>query len=213
MLSTVQVVTPPAQEPLELEVVRLHCRIDHSADDSILFGYLRAARTMAEMYLSRLLITQTILWTVTPEDSLRPWWHALRGPLLLPRAPVQSITSVTVLDQRGNTTTIEPATLPIIPPAQLMGYRDDLAHSPARLYIGRETILSDGRELRRVDLENIQIEFIAGYGLDAETIPQPILDAILLLCGFLYEHRGDAGGEMPKAAEWLMDPYRIQWIV
>lgn len=212
MLSTVQIVTPPAIEPLDLDTVRLHCRIDQNADDAILTGYARAARTMAEMYLSRLLITQTVLWTVTPENSLRPWRHFLRGALVFPRAPVQSISSVTILDQRGNTSTILPATLPIIPPAQLVGYRADLAHSPARLYIGPSTILSDGRELRIVDLESIQIEFVAGYGNDATTIPQPILDAILLYCGFLYEHRGDAGADMPKAAEWLMDPYRIMWV-
>jgi uncharacterized phiE125 gp8 family phage protein len=212
MLSTVQIVTPPAAEPLDMETVRLHCRIDHSADDAILFGYLRAARTMAEMYLSRVLITQTLLWAITPENSLRPRQHILHGPLVLPRAPVQSITSVTILDQRGNSSAIEPATLPIIPPAQLMGYRSDLAHSPARLYIGPSTILSDGRELRCVDLESIQVTFVAGYGDDAATVPQPILDAILLYCGFLYEHRGDSGADMPKAAEWLMDPYRLMWI-
>lgn len=212
MLNTVQIVTPPAIEPLDLDLVRQHCRIDQSADDALLAGYARAARTMAEMYLSRLLITQTVLWTVTPEDFVHPRWHFLRHALVIPRAPVQSISSVTVLDRRGNSTTISPATLPIVPPQQLLGYRADLAHSPSRLYIGEYTIMSDGRLLRQVDLENIQIEFVAGYGDDWETIPQPILDAILLYCGFLYEHRGDAASEMPKAAEWLMDPYRMMWV-
>jgi uncharacterized phiE125 gp8 family phage protein len=212
MLSTVQIATQPTVEPLSLDLVRQHCRIDYTGDDVLLSGYLRAARTMAESYLGRVLITQTILWTMTPENSLRPMWHFLRGPLVLPRSPVQSISSVTVLDQRGNSTAISPATLPIVPPAQLLGYRSDLAHVPARLYIGPSTILTDGRELRIVDLENIQVQFVAGYGADATTIPQPILDAILLYTGFLYEHRGDAPAEMPKAAEWLMDPYRLMWV-
>jgi uncharacterized phiE125 gp8 family phage protein len=212
MLSTVQIVTPPATEPLSLDLIRQHCRIDQIADDELLSGYARAARSMAEAYLGRVLITQTLMWTVTPESALRPSWHFLRGAMLLPRSPVQSISSVTILDQRGNSTTIFPATLPIIPPAQLIGYRADLAHSPARIYVGPSTILSDGRELRCIDLECVQVTFVAGYGGDATTIPQPILDAILLYSGFLYEHRGDGGADMPKAAEWLMDPYRMMWV-
>lgn len=212
MLSTVQIVTPPASEPIDLDLIRQHCRIDQDADDNLLFGYGVAARSMAEAYLGRALITQTVLWTITPENPLRPSWHFLRGALLLPRAPVQSITSVTVLDQRGNSSTIVPATLPIVQTAQLTGYRADIAHSPARLYIGPSTILTDGRELRAVDLESIQVRFVAGYGADATTIPQPILNAVLLYAGFLYEHRGDAGADMPKAAEWLLDPYRMMWV-
>ena len=212
MLSTVQIVTPPSSEPITLDIIRLHCRIDHDADDEILAGYAVAARSMVERYLGRALITQTLMWTITPENPLRPSWHFLRSSLLLPRAPVQSITSVTTLDQRGNSTTIPVATLPIVPPAELLGYRVDLSHDPARLYIGQSTVLSDGRTLRAVDLENIQIEFVAGYGADPTLIAQPILNAILLYAGFLYENRGDVGAEMPKAAEWLLDPYRMMWV-
>ena len=43
-------------------------------------------------------------------------------------------------------------------------------------------------------------------------MPQPILDAIKLLTGFLYENRGDVPAEMPKAAEWLLDPYRLMFV-
>ena len=212
MLSTVQIVTPPAVEPISLDLARRHCRIDHSAEDDLLAGYLRAARTMAEVYLSRALIAQTILWTVTPESQLRYWWHQLRATLELPRAPVESVSSVTVLDALGNSTSIAAATLPVNPPAVLTGYKVDLAHAPARLTIGLDTILTDGRALRAVSLENIQVQFVAGYGNSGASVPPPILDAILLLTGFLYEHRGDAGGEIPQAAQWLLDPYRLMFI-
>jgi uncharacterized phiE125 gp8 family phage protein len=194
-----------------LDVVRRHCRIDQIGEDDLLFGYLRTARTMAEMYLSRALITQTLLWTVTPEDPLRMRWHHQHGAMELPRAPVQSIVSVVVNDDRGNATVLPAATMPLVSPFTLLGYRADLAHHPARLYIGSSTVLTDGRTLRSVNLESVQIEYIAGYGSDATTIPQPILDAILLTTAFLYEHRGDAGGDMPRAAEWLLDPYRLMF--
>lgn len=211
MRSTVQIVEPPASEPVDLETVRLHCRIDQSADDAILSGYARTARTRAEMYLSRALITQTLLWILMPESRLPDRRHRLHCALELPRAPVQSVASVTVLDVRGNTTEIAPATLPLASGAPLLGYRLDLAQTPSRLVIGPETVMSNGYWFRHTDIENIQVEFVAGYS-DPTTIPQPIIDGILLWTGFLYEHRGDSGGDMPKAAEWLFDPYRLMWV-
>ncbi len=212
MLSTVQVVSPPAIEPVSLDLARQHCRIDSNADDSLIQVYITAARTMAEAYLSRALITQTLLWVVTPQGRLHPERSRLRGVLELPRAPVQSIASVTVLDVLGNTTAVPAAALPVVPPAELLGYRTDLLHAPARLAIGADTPLSGGALVRNTALENVQITFVAGYGAVATAVPQPIIHAILLTTGFLYEHRGDSDGELPKAAEWLLDPYRMMFV-
>ena len=212
MLSTVQVVTPPAIEPVSLDLAKQHCRIDSNADDSLIPAYIAAARTMAEAYLSRALITRTLLWVVTPQGSLRPDRSRLRGVLELPRAPVQSITSVAVMDVLGNTTAIQAAALPVVPPAVLLGYRADLLQEPARLAIGADTPLAGGGLVRNTEIENVQITFVAGYGAVATAVPQPIIHAILLIIGFLYEHRGDSDGDLPKAAEWLLDPYRMMFV-
>ena len=116
MRSTVSTVTQPAAEPITLDQARAHCRIDTSSEDELLAGYLRSARVMAERYLSRALINQTLLWTVTPENPIWRGSHHLHWALELPRAPVQSISSVTVLDSYGNSTAISAASLPIVPP-------------------------------------------------------------------------------------------------
>ena len=47
-----------------------------NSDDDLLASYLTAARIMAEGYLSRALITQTLLWTVRPSSMLRPAWES-----------------------------------------------------------------------------------------------------------------------------------------
>jgi uncharacterized phiE125 gp8 family phage protein len=228
MRTTLQVTTQPAAEPVALEIVKRHCRIDHASDDGLIKEYIRAARVMAENYLSRALVTQTLLWTVLPEGAVRPSMHFLRGPLELPRAPVRAITSptadpatgigVVVLDERGNATTIAPAMLPIVPPATMQGYVADLMLDPARLTIGLATPLVDGRTLRDVQLRHLQVQFLAGYGAPAQNdplvaaIPGPIKQAIMLTVAHLYEHRGDADAEMPRSADWLLDPFRIQWV-
>lgn len=213
MLTTLTVTTPPAIEPVWLGLAKRHCRIDSDADDTLIPSYITAARVLVETYLSRVLITQTMLWTVTPQGRLPPHRQRLRGTLELPRAPVQSIASVTITDTLGNSTAITKTALPVIPPATLIGWMADLFQSPARIVIGRDTPLTGGGLTGATEIENVQISFVAGYGTGPAAIPQPIIQAILLLVGFFYEHRGDSGGEMPAAVERLLDPYRLMFVV
>ena len=210
MLSTVNVTAAPAVEPVSLDLARRHCRIDSQAEDDLLAGYLTSARVMAEMYLSRALITQTLVWTMRPEWPVRPSVHTLHGPLELPRAPVQSVSTVVVTDKDGNVTTIPAATLPITPP--LLGYKVDIGQTPAQLVIGQGTALSGNKLVLHTYFDTIKITFVAGYGDTGATVPQPIRDATLMITGFLYENRGDVPAELPRAAEWLLDPYRLRFI-
>ena len=211
MRTTLQVTTQPAGEPVSVEQVKQHCRIDSSADDDLLTGYLTAARIMAEGYLSRALLTQTLLWTVRPSSTRRAEHNRLLEPLELPRAPVQSIASVTALDEWGNTTSILAATLPVTPPTLILGYVADLALEPATLLIGRDTVLAGGSPLRDTRLQHLQVSMVAGYGA-ATDVPATIIQAIMMTTAFLYEHRGDAGGTMPEAAQWLLDRDRLQFL-
>jgi hypothetical protein len=87
----------------------------------------------------------------------------LPGPLELPCAPVQSIASVVTLDEWGNSTTIPPATLPVAPPAVILGSVADLALEPATLLIGCETVLSGGLPLRDTRLQHLQVSMVTGY--------------------------------------------------
>ncbi len=211
MRTTLQVTSQPAGEPVTVEQVKLHCRIDSNADDELLAGYLTAARIMAEGYLSRALLTQTLLWTVRPALG----WHAgrgwLRGVLELPRAPVRSVVSVTALDTWGNATVIAVASLPVAAPGPILGYVADLALEPATLLIGGETVLSGGAALRDTQLQHVQVSMIAGYGEPGD-VPATIVQAVMMTTAFLYEHRGDSGGAMPEAAQWLLDRDRLQFL-
>jgi len=211
MRTSLLVTTPPAAEPVSLAEAKQHCRIDSSDDDRLLAGYLTAARIKAEGYQSRALLTQKLLWTVRPTEQLHPERSRMPRALYLPRAPIQSIESVVVTDVLGNATTILPATLPVPPNTPIFGYIADLALTPARLVFGRDTPLVDGTLLHWARLGDIQIAFTAGYGA-AEAVPRSTVQAILMMTAFLYEHRGDAGGEMPTTADWLLDNERLQFL-
>lgn len=211
MLTTTLVTVPPAVEPASLQMVKLHCRIDHASDDLLLEMYLTAARVMVEAYLSRSLITQTVRITISPDSNVPNREHFLRRPLSLLRAPIQSVSTVTVLDRRGNLTTIPPATLPVVPPNELLGWMVDLDLTPALLTVGCDTVLVDGRLLGEVVLQNVQITMATGYGAKAETVPPVIVLAVLMTTAALYENRGDASSDVPEAARRLLDAggYRV----
>lgn len=83
----------PSVEPLTLTEVKLHLRLvtlaadaaAYTREDDLLNGLILAARTMAENYTHRALITQT--WTAYLQD------FPLR--IKLPYPPFQSVTSIT----------------------------------------------------------------------------------------------------------------------
>ena len=75
MFSAVSVVTPPAHEPVSVELARLQARVDNLADDALIAIYIAAARTWAEQYLGRALVAQQLLWTLsyTQPPNGFPW--------------------------------------------------------------------------------------------------------------------------------------------
>jgi hypothetical protein len=211
MASNLIVTVPPASEPVTLDQARRHCRIDLTADDDLIAIYMTTARTMAERYLSRCLLTQTLLYTVLPEPVLRPDRHFFENPLELPRAPVQSVSSVVVTDDRGNVTTIPPTVVPFMPPPRT-GYIPLLGVTPPQVRVGLETEMTDGRMLRNAQIGSLAVNFIAGYGNDPTTVPSNILQAVLMTTAWLYEQRGDVGADLPQAVQWLLDPDRLMWV-
>jgi len=52
-------VVPPTTEPLSLDEVKEHLRIESSAEDALLQVYIEAAREICEHNTSRVLVTQT----------------------------------------------------------------------------------------------------------------------------------------------------------
>lgn len=211
MASSLTIIDQPQIEPVSIDQARRHARIDSQNDDDLIQAYAKTARVMVERYLSRALITQTLRYTLMPERPPRPDRHFFHNPLELPRAPVQSITSVTVIDERGNSTALSPTTLPVLPPP-FTGYIANLSVTPPQLRLGLDTVLTDGRWLRHVMLDRIEVVFVAGYGDKASDVPPNIAQAVLMGTAWLYEARGDVPAELPQAIQWLLDPDRLMWV-
>ena len=201
---SLRVVKPPAVEPVSDAEAAVHLRLDNDTAD--VRSYVMAARSWAEQYLNRALITQQLRFTITPARPsvasfgaiINPivfvaplsWWPLTGIPIDLPMAPVQSIDQVSQRAVDGTVTVLDPAS----------GFYGDATNEPARVTL---------RGVGQPQGSDLSITYTAGYGDLGTAVPAPILQAIKLLTGFFYEHRGDDdAAEPPAAVKMLLSPYR-----
>jgi uncharacterized phiE125 gp8 family phage protein len=195
-MNALLLITPPALEPVTIAEAKAHCRVDGAQDDALLTSLIVAARLVAEIQLSRALLTQTLrlLCDDVPEGDI----------LELPRAPLQSITHVKTYDDADVATTYAAA-----------NYFADTANQPGRLVLRQ----GSGWPQPGRHANGFEVQYVAGYGSSASDVPMPIRQGILAHVAHLYRHRGDdlqrEGQPDPRAiavpneALALFAPYRI----
>lgn len=83
-------------EPVSLSQVRMHAKIDDNTEDAIILDYIAGARQKIEQWTGLLLRSCTMTLKLDAFDD----------PILLPRAPVRSITSITYTDGDGDAQTV-----------------------------------------------------------------------------------------------------------
>lgn len=181
------IVVAPVEEPLTIEEVRDHLRIDGTDHDATLTGYLAAARTLAELWCRRVLITQTRdLW-------LDAWPCTDR--IALPNPPLQSVTWVKYYDTANGANTMSTA-----------DYLVNTYQEPGQVVLGY------GKNWPSATLRlgaAINVRYVAGYGTPSQ-VPAIYKQAILLIVGHFFENREEvqAGNvqmhQMPLAARTLL---------
>jgi uncharacterized phiE125 gp8 family phage protein len=205
LFASLRLVTPPAVEPVDIDTVRRHCRVDSDYDDDLLTMYATTARQLVEAWLNRALITQELLFTLTnsPPPTASPlvpqslivfplnWPPVIRKPISIPRAPCQNVSSVLW----GQVDDLQPAD-----PDE--DYILNLDVEPAQ-------IMMQSPMVPMIPAYSMQMQYTAGYGDDPEDVPSPICHGILMLTAGLYEGRGDVDNAMPATAWSIMTPYRL----
>jgi len=88
---TLTLMSGPAVEPVDLSDAKLHLRVDHSSEDSLIDGLIAAARLRVEAYAGVAMIDQTWKWSV-PAPTVR----GAQLRLSLPLGPVELLTDLTV---------------------------------------------------------------------------------------------------------------------
>jgi len=187
-------VTPPANEIISTADAKHHLRVDISDDD----GYIDGLVTAVRMYLERICWSAFI--TQTYDLYLDDWPAA--SVIHLPRAPLQSVSSITYTDDDGNESTFAS-----------VDYIVDTVSKPARIVLADSATWPTGT-LRNANA--IVIRFVAGYGDNAEDVPAPIIHAAKLLLTDYYENReqsivmqGATVNQLPWGVPALLRPYRF----
>ncbi len=180
------VITPP--DPLDLDEVKAHLRVEGDDEDTLIEAYVAAATSHIDGpdgWLGRAIGVQILearCDTLTCGDCIR-----------LPFPPVIELVSVSYLDATN---------------VEQMADLEDFE------VMGRDLVASDsnwpwvGGSTRR---EAVRIRYRAGY----EAIPAPIKAAILLMVGDLYRNREtvSAGAmthvPMSTTVENLLAPFRV----
>lgn len=177
----------PAAEPVSIDQARAQCRAEGATDDATLTGYIKAARIHVEKYCGIRLVTQTIEMRCSS-------FHDFER---LAEAPIQTITSIAYLDPAGASQALA---LGVYQPV-LYGLSPRIRLKPNQSYPA--VYAAD---------DAITVVAQAGYGL-AAAVPQPVVQAQLLLIGQWYDNRaaiavGESVNELPHAVAALLANYR-----
>lgn len=176
----------PAVEPLDLDDVKAHLRLDGDDEDALLASLITTSRVHVEVALGLALITQS--WRRTDDCWPRS------GVVGLMTRPVQSVDRIAVRGSDGTQTLVAAS-----------DYTVDLVS-------GRLAPVS-GWPQPDVRLGGIEIDFTAGYGAAATDVPESIRQALRLLVAHWYEVRspvniGTMATRVPDTVSELLRPYR-----
>lgn len=178
------VISEPIEELITVAELKEYARIDHDHEDTLLEGLIITSRKCVEYYLKRKLL----------ETSLRVTMDKWNTDVIeLPYPPLISITGVYYVYEDDTTEEYDSDY-----------YYVDINTEPGRLCI------KDGVSIP-INTDRChggyRIDFKAGYGSDAEDVPEPIKTAIKIWATELYEGRTDIKTP-PKQAGMLLAFYR-----
>lgn len=176
--------TAPTSEPVTTAEAKSHLRVDISDDDTLIDTLVASARQMFEGVNGRALFTQT--WTLTLDC-----WPS-RSYIVLPRPPLASVTSVTYIDDNGDSTVWDSA-----------NYIVETGRTPGRLHLAEDV---DWPSVSLRQASPITIAYVAGWATTG-AIPQRYKQAILMLVGHWYENRENVivSGAVPKDVPLAFD--------
>ena len=207
-MAGLKISTAPTQEPLTLQDVKDYLRLDDAVDERVLQDLIEAARMHCEEHTGRALMTQTLTLTLDAFDELAdplfegtrtiPYKNYYKSHIDLPRAPIQSVTSVKTFDDSDNATTFATTR-----------YFVDVQREPARVVLRTGETFPTALRVANA----IEVIYIAGYQSRA-AVPAPLRMGMLQYIAFLYEQRGDMADpqqatRFPTAIKNLFAPYVI----
>lgn len=210
--------TGPAVEPLSLADAKEQLEFDGSDRDDFITALIVSARERCEKYTGRALITQT--WTMYMDRwpnadgySRTPWWQGVRDgavseliggrqALTIPKAPLQSITSIKAYDDSDTATTLASS-----------AYYVDTATQPGRVVLRDSAATPTPTRVAN----GLEVVFVAGYGDAASDVPSALVQGMKMLVAHWFENReqvviGASVSQIPDGVQATWRDYKLESI-
>jgi uncharacterized phiE125 gp8 family phage protein len=185
-MSYLKLITAPTEEPVTIDDVKLHTRIDHATEDSLLSIWISSGRKLAEDYQRRAYLSQT--WEMSFDT-----WPTL--PALFSRGPIISVDSFKYYDYLDTETTYA-----------LTNFTLDYDSDPGRIDLAY-SVTWPAVTLRSIN--SVKIRFTCGYGSNASDVPATVKDAIMLYVAYRNENRVAESGSAPVQFYDILRPDRL----
>lgn len=174
---SLRLITPAATYPVTRAEAKLQCKVDGSDEDSLIDTYISVATAHVESVTGRAIISQT--WEQVLDD--------FSDAMMLPKGPVQSVTSVKYFDTDSVEQTLS-----------ALDYTLDNVSDPAWVVKNEDATWPDVAD----GVNNVTIRFVAGYS----TVPPELKAAILLCVAYFYDNRST--GQIPEVVDRLLTNHR-----
>ena len=185
-------ITAAATEPLTMTEVKTHLGLPSANNDfdAQLSALIETARRFFEEWTNRQIVSAT--WDFTFDA-----FPVGRQPLLVPRSPIQSITSVTYTDADGNSTTWSSS-----------NYTVDVAFEPGRVFPVFNGVWPVARGIEGA----LVVRAVCGYGTAAQ-VPASVKACLLMLVDDWFNER-DGSGKVGPTAERLIGIHKVgdEWL-
>lgn len=165
-----EIITAPTGEIANVESVKISQRISGSAEDEFIATLISVARKYCEKKLRRTLLT----------TELKGYFSQFSEMRYLPKAPIQSVESVSYYNSSGDLTVLDESFY-VVNPGEYGGIRLAPSQSWPDIYAIEEAIV---------------VEYTAGYAdesgspvVSGSGVPPEIVHAIKMHVGHLYSNR------------------------
>lgn len=176
---TLRLITPPSSEPVTLSDAKTWLRVSHSEHDGLITELLTGARETVEHQTGLALIRQS--WTETldhwPQARLSGCGQAFR----LARGPLIAVDAVHVRDRSGQLQLWDPAE-----------YRVETGEAARLIALLPFSLPISDRP------GGIEITFTAGFGDAADSVPAPLVEAVLRALSQSYGADRGEGASSPQ---------------
>jgi uncharacterized phiE125 gp8 family phage protein len=149
------VTTAPTVEPISVSDVKCNLGIEEHDDDAEIASRIEAVRDAAQGVLWSALLTQTLTLKID---------RGFPSCIVLPRAPLQSVTSVAYVDQNGDSQTLAADQ-----------YTVDSSSRPGRIVPAYNVTWP----VTRYVIQAVTVVFVAGYGSTRSTVPAEVRRALI----------------------------------